>query len=178
MKKPFVWVLVAVFALLIVFLLRTQTSDDGASGVTGNAVANTFALETLRAEVNRGDTVLVNVVAQDVSDVFGVQFSVRYDPAVLEFVSADEGSFLGRSGADETMYLASVLSRAEQGLVKDFVLVKLGDEGTSGSGVVSTLTFRSIGEGSTSLEFVDVIVADKAARPLSVETIGTTITVK
>lgn len=173
MKKAFILTLVAVMAVLLVLFLR-PASVQTTPLVTGS---NVLALEPLKTEVLVGDTVVVNLVARDVSDVFGVQLSMDYNPETLMFLEATEGSFLSRNGADQTLKL-DVLKKNNPGLVKDFVLVKLSDAGTSGSGVIGTFTFQARTAGTAQIALVDVIVADKSAQRISVGTVGTTISVQ
>jgi hypothetical protein len=67
------------------------------SGPGGTPAAGTVTMQP--GSVN-GDTFEVRIAVTGVNDFFGAAFHVAYDPAVVEYVSADDaGSFLREGGA-------------------------------------------------------------------------------
>lgn len=155
-----------IIAIALTMLLEpSSTISEPSSSLTGNVIA--IAPQMPRVAV--GDDVKIDIVSRDVQDVFGVQISVMYDSDVLTFVKVEEGSFLNQNGNEETMLL-DVLDSRTDGLVKDFVLVRLGDVGTSGSGVIGTLTFKAKSAGSAYVSISSLSVANVQAQTLQVKT--------
>jgi hypothetical protein len=178
-KKIVIALLVAALAVTALVLLQPALLPDGpAVSPTGSAVlvSDTIALVPRADTVPVGGDVLVDVVANDIDNVFGVQLSFSYDPAALEFQGIDEGAFLSRSGADQTMVF-DVMTLPQPGLVKDFVVVKIGGDATSGSGVIGTLRFRSLTSGPTAIGIPDALLGDRGGNPIPVSVEGTTVTV-
>lgn len=92
-------------------------------------------------------TLVLEIRASSVTDLYGVAFDLRYPSNILQLVQANSGTFLGNAT------LQSVPGTGT-GLVI-VGLSKLGTvSGASGSGVLMTLEFRAIaaGEGSFSFE--------------------------
>jgi hypothetical protein len=96
-----------------------------------------------------GEFYSVNVTVFEVSEVYAWQFNVTFDFHVLEAVSAAEGPFLKTAG--NTLFLEPELNNTG-----GYALVgctrRTYDAGASGNGVLATITFRVLDEGSSPLE--------------------------
>jgi hypothetical protein len=91
-------------------------------------------------------TLILEIRANAVTDLYGVAFDLRYPSNVLQLVQASSGTFLGNA----TLQSAP---GAGNGLLI-VGLSKLGAAaGTSGSGVLMTLEFRAIATGQGSFSF-------------------------
>jgi hypothetical protein len=110
----------------------------------------------------------VSIGVSGINNVFGIQFDLRYNDSVLEFVRVYEGPFLNRSGQDRTFCLNPVTSAP--GLVDDFACSKIGTTSTNGSGTVANLTFRikplTSLPGISNLNLSGVKVSDINSQPL------------
>jgi len=91
-------------------------------------------------------TLILEIRANSVSDLYGVAFDLRYPSAILQLVQASSGAFLGN---------ATLQSKPGQSTGLLIVgLSKLGAvSGTNGSGVLMTLEFRAIAAGQGSFTF-------------------------
>jgi len=91
-------------------------------------------------------TLILEIRANSVTDLYGVAFDLRYPSTVLQLVQASSGTFLGN---------ATLQSAPGSGTgVLVVGLSKLGAaSGTSGSGVLMTLEFRAIATGQGSFSF-------------------------
>ncbi|HVP17118.1 MAG TPA: cohesin domain-containing protein [candidate division Zixibacteria bacterium] len=103
-----------------------------------------------------GDTFVVNVTVENCVNVIGVQVDLRYDPTVLNATNIVEGPFLpsfrqtmpliDRSSNNDTLprsagvYLADSLRGSGNGT------------DANGKGVLLTVTFKVVGQGSTELQ--------------------------
>jgi len=76
-----------------------------------------------------------------------VAFDLTYDPAVIEYIDPEEGSFLSRNEPDSTNF-QSALENGTQGKAV-FGLTRLGGGEVSGSGTLLTLHFKAVGAGTT-----------------------------
>ncbi len=91
-------------------------------------------------------TLILEIRANSVNDLYGVAFDLRYPSGILQLVQTSAGPFLGSPN------LQSVPGSGS-GLVI-IGLSKLGSvSGNSGSGVLMTLEFRAIAAGQGSFSF-------------------------
>lgn len=133
--------------------------DDGSlTGPAGSPAASASVVVLPdRTVVNQGQTFTRTVQARNVDGAFYAAFDMLYDPAVLEFVKAEEGPFLTRQGADSTSMQTKVqsgttmldsraLKRVTIGLTR---LGQIGD--VIGTGNLVVLTFKAVGAGESPL---------------------------
>jgi len=107
-----------------------------------------------------GETVQVQVVIENASNVGSVPFHLRFNPQVLQFVPPGlEGAFLNADGTG-TVFLASDTG----GEVVVGISRLGGDQGASGNGVLATFQFLAIAEGNAGFAFTGASVKDPQAR--------------
>ena len=114
---------------------------------------------TLRQSSSSANSVTIDVVATQVNDFYGAGFDVVWDPSILTWTSASEGSFLNMDGTSTTF--AAMLADVLPGPGEDFQQGRLNVglsrvglvPGNTGSGTVAVLTFQSVASGSTSVGF-------------------------
>ena len=106
-----------------------------------------------------GQQVLVQVTIENAQGVGSVPFHLRYDPTVLQFLSHQEGPFMGLDGTN-TVFLAS-------GTAPGDVVVGLsrmgGPQGASGSGLLAAFTFLAVNPGDCDFAFSGANVKDPQA---------------
>lgn len=104
--------------------------------------------------VSQGSTFTRTVAVQNLKGTFFAAFDITYDPAVIEFQSAAEGTFLNKSGADATSVQVALQNAAQGRVVVG--LTRLGPVGeVSGDGTLLTLTFKAVGPGAATLAFTN-----------------------
>ena len=117
-----------------------------------------------QAQYRIGDTVIVEVLMQNATNVGSTPFHLRYNPAVLEFVSpAAEGALLKSDGAN-TVFLATPTGGGGELVVG---LSRMGaGQGANGTGSLAVFQFRAIGAGDCGFAFTGAAVKDPQARNL------------
>ena len=138
----------------------------------GAARANAATLTFDSATVNVQDTFGVQIRVLNVTDLFTFGFDLAYDPAVVQFLGADEGSFLPSAvvtppsdpnfpnmtfffGPDATTPgLLSLVSGTLAG--PDQV------SGATGSGVLATIRFLALATGNAGLAIQNALLLDSA----------------
>jgi hypothetical protein len=107
-----------------------------------------------------GSTVLVDVVISGAVDLYAYQFSLLFNPALLQATTTTEGSFLPTAGT--TFFVAGTVDNT-LGAVNFTVGTLLGlQPGASGNGTLATLSFNAAALGSSVLGFSDVLLLDSA----------------
>lgn len=133
----------------------------------------TVRIEPSAAAVEAGNTVTVQVLVADVTDLMGCEVHLAYDPTYVDVVDANPDEqgvqvqlgpflspdFVAQNGVDPA-----------NGRI-DVAFAAMGaDSAVSGSGVVATITFQGKTDGTSPLTFVSVILADTDGHTTAVST--------
>lgn len=102
-----------------------------------------------------GQVVELDVQLADVTDLYTYQFSLSFDPTVLQASSVSLGDFLGG-----TYNSLGTIDNAA-GTVSYVFSSLLGSiSGVSGTGILGSVSFQTIGAGNSAITFSDVLVLD------------------
>jgi hypothetical protein len=110
----------------------------------------------------------LTVRAQDVVDLYGYQFTLNFDPALLTALSGTEGPFLQSGGS--TFFLPGDIDNTAGSF--SFVLGTLigPGPGVDGSGDLATFSFAVGQSGLASFSFSDVFFLDSNFAEISIDT--------
>lgn len=120
------------------------------------------------ATVASGSAFTLDVVASDVTDLYGFQFDVRFDPTRFQAQGTSEGGFL--LGGGSTFFDGGTIDNVLGSI--SFVLdtlMGLG-AGVDGSGVLASVAFTSVGSGVGVFELQNVLALDSALGEIAVGT--------
>ena len=135
---------------LVVVLLSPFGCDSSGGGSTKPRIIFSPDSRAIDQETVFEHTVEV----KGLDHVFYIAFDVEYDPDVIEYLSAEEGSYMNQNGADDTLFEIALADG-----IPGKLSVGLSRTGTapavSGSGPLLTLTFRATSPGTTTLSFTD-----------------------
>jgi hypothetical protein len=114
--------------------------------------------------VQVGDTVVVQVVLDNGTNIGSVPFHLRYNRQVVEFLPpATEGDLLSQDGSNVVFIANDTASGGE--IVVGYSRMG-GESGITGSGVLATFQFRAINAGDAGFQFTGASVKDPQARNL------------
>jgi hypothetical protein len=145
----------------------------GTAGAQENTAKMTVQLPSSDQPIKEGDPdINVNILASDVHNLAGFQFSLKYNPSVLKFEDVKEDPFLGSSGRQ-----VNCPTKNDNGGLVQFVCVTIsppvslgGKAGPEGSGTLAVVTFSPTGGGDSALELSDVELVgaeiDQAGMPV------------
>jgi len=111
-----------------------------------------FSVEPEHSVQPVGSTFQVSVNIANAQDVFSVPLQLGFNPAVLQLVNVDAGSFLGADG----QAVALVHRDEGNGIVTVSSARPPNAKGVNGKGTVCTFTFKAIAAGSSNLSLVKV----------------------
>ena len=114
--------------------------------------------------IHIGDTFIVELNAENVSDLAGWQFDVVFDPAVLEAVEVNEGDFL-KTGGEATFFQRGTIDN-RSGKIKGLSSARLGEDGVSGTGTLLSVTFTAKAAGQTQLRLDNFQLAAITGKPI------------
>jgi hypothetical protein len=111
------------------------------------------------ADVSLGETFTIDVtVDPEDNSVYGAQYDLTFNPAVLQVVSQTKGDFLSQDGAD-TIEIINRFDEEFNRLEYAETRARVKD-GVTGAGVLARITFEAVSAGSTNLLLSNVILAD------------------
>jgi len=124
----------------------TEPPPPQAGIVVTPTAAPTTGVSIASGAATTRSTLILEIRANSVNDLYGLAFDLRYPSTILQLVQASSGAFLGN---------ATLESAPGSGTGVLIVgLSKLGAvSGTNGSGVLMTLEFRAIATGTGSFTF-------------------------
>jgi hypothetical protein len=124
-------------------------------GATTQAWAAPILSVNTGPAVQVGTTVTYNIEIADIADLFGYEFSINYDANYLRALSAAEGGFLATAGS--TYGDVGTIDQAS-GTISYFFNSLIGFvPGASGSGLLATISFETIGVGTSAVSIVDTL---------------------
>jgi len=144
----------------------------------GQAQAGPSAILTIKpveATTSLNQEISLAAEIQNAKDLTEAVVSLRYDPKVLEFKRANEGSFM-KSDGQETAFVTS--ANPADGLINLRIRRVANSRGAEGSGTLFDLSFASKAVGSSTILFQPSQFLGPAQKPLSVSFVSGLIIVK
>ena len=143
-------VLFLLFCLLASLPTLSVLANHRAESLPQNV---TFSLQPNSQTVVVGQTFSVQIMAASVENLGSFEFDLRYDSTLLQFNQATLGEFPTSTGRNFTP--TGPNNDPNQGVVK-YGAFSLGTtpNGPSGQGILATLTFTALAEGSSNLDFI------------------------
>lgn len=139
------------------------------------AYAATLTAVAAPNPANPGQVVEVDLQLSDVSDLFTYQFSLTFDPTVLQANAASLGDFLNQGGT--TFGAAGTIDNVA-GTVTLFYNTLVGAiPGVNGTGSLGHITFDAVGTGISTLTFSDGLFLNSGATDIAVDFAVTTVQV-
>jgi hypothetical protein len=146
-----------------------NTAGSGATGRLGSAINGTpgtqnsvyaggpagtvVNFDDLAQNPIEGDTVTINVSIENATDVLSYGFDIIYDPAAVQYISAQEGDFLSESGTISTSFNEGLENGNPGKIVVGGSRLTVPPSGTSGSGTLFELTFQALTASSSPISF-------------------------
>jgi hypothetical protein len=119
-------------------------------------------IDPLENTVMIGQGFTVNVTVSDVANMYGFEFEIKYDPAILKILNVTEGYFLKRGG--ETFFWPE--KNETEGYVYVLSTLFRVAKGVDGNGTLVTITFEAIGKGTTKISFYVTKLIDSQPKPI------------
>jgi hypothetical protein len=115
----------------------------------------------------------VFVDISDVTDLYGFQFNVTFDPTILSAVGVTEGAFL--PGGGSTFFIPGTIDNTTGaiGLTGDSLLGP--SVGLSGSGTLADISFRALSGGTSPIDLSNIVLLDSASAVIPFSSAGGTV---
>ena len=144
-------------------------------GLAGPALAQQLTISASPNPAQVGQSIGLDVMISGVQDLYGYQFSLSFNPALLQANGGTEGSFLSAGGA--TYFDAGSIDNSAGTVSYAFGLLSSAVPGVSGSGTLVHLNFTALAAGTTTLNFSDVIFQNSQLADITVTAVPGSLTV-
>ncbi|MBN1583753.1 MAG: hypothetical protein JXA89_23810, partial [Anaerolineae bacterium] len=167
----------------------TQVEVAGESCITQDFVAQALSLAVISVEpasqtLNCGDVSTVAIAIRDVAALYGAQFHLTFDPAVIEIVDPDgdpaNGIIVPGSIFDENEFeVGQEVVDHDSGQIEYAITLLRVPKALpfEGSGTLAQITVRALAEGVSPLVFISAQISTNGGDPIDVLTEDGIITV-
>lgn len=146
-----------ILASLVLAALSAQVSAADAS----------LALVPSANPAVQGSVLDLSVVISDISDLYGYQFTLSFNAALLQATAVTEGAFLSSGG---TTFASPGTIDNSLGTISFVSNTLLGAQpGVSGSGSLAKISFNVLNAGSSVLSLSDTLLLDSNLDDLTVK---------
>jgi hypothetical protein len=153
--------LVIVIGLTVILLAGPQAaSGQGA----------TLSLVPASSIVPVGSNVNVDVTLANITGVYGIQTKINFDATKLQVV----GGVLTPGACPAPDFVQTNAANNTTGVI-DYVATQLSPTAPCAGGVVASINFQCIAQGSTNITFASSVVSDQSANALPHTAVGGTI---
>jgi len=134
-----------------------------------------FVLRPAAPTVAVGETTQVDVIVQNVNQLFGVPLRIRFDGRVIRIADITKGTFLE---GDESDLIFSKNIRNEVGQAAVNISRFPGTGGVDGEGLVISLQVEGVAAGDARLRVIPTGARDGESKPLKIESAETQVKVQ
>lgn len=107
-----------------------------------------------------GENITFQIEISEVSNLYGFEFDLNYDPNILWFAGAEEGTFLNADN-EGTFCKETEVSETEAGNHVSVACTRIGSVGgVSGSGALESLTFSAVADGTAQPTLANIKLID------------------
>jgi general secretion pathway protein D len=139
-------------------------TSAAAAPSTAPATGATVVFEPAQLDQVMGQPFNVSLVMTNATDLFSAPLQIKYDPKVLKLTDAVQGNLMGSDGQQAT-FTKNIQNDTGEA---DITLNRLpGTGGVTGSGMLVTLSFTTIGRGQTTVSAPAFSPSNSQGQPIS-----------
>jgi hypothetical protein len=144
-------------------------------GASASLMAGTISILPASPTETAGQNFMLSVQISGATDLYGYQFDIGFNPAILQAVSATEGPFLPTGGP--TIFLPGTIDNVGGSITANADILNGAVSGVNGSGDLLDVTFKALTGGSTSVQIFNLFALNSFGQGMTETTIGSTVTV-
>ncbi len=138
-------------------------------------IATTISVQPSSIPVTVGQTFAMTVQISGASDLYGYQFDLGFNPAVLAATSVTEGPFLSSGGP--TIFLPGTIDNVSGSIPGNADILAGPVSGVNGSGTLLNASFQALAPGTSMVSLFNVIALNSSGQELALTTSGSTVDV-
>ena len=174
--KKFI-VLIGLTAVLFISGCQLPRTSGETPSEQGGTVVR---IQPETTSLKMGDTISIDILIENVSDLMGVELELKFDPAVLQAQDTDtnEDGVQVQSGAFLSPDFKMRDTVDNNAGVAEYIAVQLAPrEPVSGSGLIASITFKAIAPGESELTLTKTTLASPEGERISATAISSRVTV-
>jgi general secretion pathway protein D len=148
-----------------------QPNSEASRGASGARMR--FEPQTL--SLKPGQTVVVGIVVENVTDLFSIPLLLQYNPAVISVEEVQHGGFLS-GGTQEIAIVQRVDKEHGQAIIS--ATRQPNTPGVNGTGTLLGLVIKGVAQGSSNLTIVQVNAKDSQQKAIPLVTAEATLQVQ
>jgi hypothetical protein len=125
--------------------------------------------------VSTGHTFSLTVDVAGVSDLYGYQLDLYFNPAILAALSVTEGSFLTAGGA--TIFLPGSIDNMGGTITSNADILQTAVAGVTGSGTLLIFSFQALSPGDSSVQIENLLALNSFGEGLVLDPVASVVTV-
>jgi hypothetical protein len=136
---------------------------DGSVEVIEETVTANLLISPGSATIFTGETVTLEILVENVADLYGVALGLSFDPAILEVVDADPaaaGVQISPGACPEPDFVVQNQVNNAAGTIQYDAVSLDPSPPCNGSGLVASITFHAIGPGVSPVHFGSWLLSD------------------
>ena len=122
-----------------------------------------------------GQSFTLSINISGASDLYGYQFDLGFNSAILKATAVTEGAFLGTGGS--TIFLPGTIDNVGGSITANADILDGAVSGVNGNGDLLDVTFQALTAGSSGVQVFNVIALNSFGQGLTETTAGSTVTV-
>jgi hypothetical protein len=124
-----------------------------------------ISIDPTTQATSTGSVVTVDVAISNVSDLYGYQFDLAFNPTVLQAVSSTEGPFLATGGS--TFFIPGTNDNLGGTVFATANTLLTAIAGVNGSGELAVFTFDAIGAGTSTFAIQNETLLNSSVNVIS-----------
>lgn len=144
-------------------------------GASASLLASSISVLPATPTVTAGQTFTLSVDISGATDLYGYQFDIGFNPAVLKALGATEGLFLPTGGA--TIFLPGTIDNVGGSITANADILNGAVSGVNGSGDLLDLSFQALTAGTSSVQIFNLTALNSFGQGITETTAGSTVTV-
>jgi Cohesin domain len=150
-------------------------SASGLCGSLASAQTADISIDPTTQTTSTGTIVTVDVDITNVTNLYGYQFDLTFNPSILQAVSSTEGTFLPSGGA--TFFIPGTNDNVGGTVAATADTLLTAINGVSGAGELAVFTFDAVGAGTSAIGIQNETLLDSNLNVIPDITTGGSVTV-
>ncbi len=134
-----------------------------------------ISLDPAAPVVSPGQTFSLTVDVTGVSDLYGYQLDLYFNPAIVSALSVTEGSFLTAGGS--TIFLPGTINNVAGTFSSNADILETAVSGVTGSGTLLDFSFQALNPGDSSVQIENLTALNSFGEGLVLSTADSVVTV-
>jgi len=140
---------------------ESSESDGGDGGEDSQDKIAYISINPPASNHSQGENFTINIEINTQEEIFAVEFELSFESGLIEVLNVTKGNFLNKDGTETYSIIKFNNTKGE---VK-FANTRLGiQNGVSGTGLLATIDFRALSNGTSQLSLENVQFADPSLK--------------